>query len=86
MSGLEINLHKCEQIQVGREDRGESFARILGCKLGKLPTKYLGLPLGATYKVKAMWDVVEEKLRRKLAAWKKQYLSKEGVTFQFTYQ
>lgn len=31
---------------------------ILGCKLSTLPIKYFGLPLGASFKSKEIWDSV----------------------------
>lgn len=64
LSGPKINLHKIKVIPIGKEVRGERLAKLLGCKLGKLPTTYLGLPLGASYKSKAMWDGVEERFRK----------------------
>ena len=30
------------------EDRQKKISRILGCQVGKLPSTYLGLPLGTT--------------------------------------
>ena len=51
---------------------------VLGCKQGFLPMKYLGLPLGAKYKDKTIWNPILEKMERKLASWKKLYLSKGG--------
>ena len=30
---------------------------ILGCKVGLLPSKYLGLPLGATFKSTIVWGL-----------------------------
>ena len=50
----------------------------LGCKVGTLPSVYLGLPLGAHHKVSSMWDGVEERMKRRLALWKRQYMSKGG--------
>ena len=47
-------------------------------EVGKLPPIYLGLPLGAPHKSVAVWDGVEERLRRRLAFWKRQYISKGG--------
>ena len=46
--------------------------------MGTLPSVYLGLPLGAKHKAMAMWDGVEARMRRRLALWKRQYLSKGG--------
>ena len=53
-------------------------AAVFGCKVGNLPTTYLGLPLGAPHNSCRVWDGVEERFKRKLATWKKQYLSKGG--------
>ena len=50
----------------------------LGCRVGQLPTVYLGLPLGVPNKAAYGWDGVEEKMRRRLALWKSQYISKGG--------
>ena len=78
ISKLKINLEKSELILVGRVPIMEELADILGCKMGLLPSKYLGLPLGSTFKSTTMWDLVEERMQRKLAKWKRQYLSKGG--------
>ena len=43
-----------------------------------LPMKYLGLPLGAKFKDKSIWNPILEKMERRLAGWKKLYLSKGG--------
>jgi hypothetical protein len=51
---------------------------ILGCGTSSLPLKYLGLLLRASYKAKSIWDVVVEKMERRLASWKRMYLSKGG--------
>ncbi|RVW76194.1 Transposon TX1 uncharacterized 149 kDa protein [Vitis vinifera] len=45
-SGLRINLEKSELIPVGRVHDIEDLALELGCKVGGLPSCYLGLPLG----------------------------------------
>ncbi|RVX23817.1 hypothetical protein CK203_000161 [Vitis vinifera] len=49
-SGLRINLAKSALIPVGQVDELEEMAAELGCRLGALPTVYLGLPLGAHHK------------------------------------
>ncbi|KAL6340700.1 hypothetical protein AAG906_014390 [Vitis piasezkii] len=54
------------------------MAMELGCRVGSLPSHYLGLPLGAPNKASSVWDGVEEKVRRRLARWKRQYISKGG--------
>jgi hypothetical protein len=50
----------------------------LGCKIGSLSMTYLGLPLGASFKSLPIWNRVIEKVERRLASWKKIYLSKGG--------
>ena len=39
---------------------------------------YLGMSLGAFYKSATIWNLILEKIERKLAEWKKLYLSKGG--------
>ncbi|RVX21575.1 putative ribonuclease H protein [Vitis vinifera] len=78
MSGLRINLDKGELIPMGCVNNVEELAAAIGCKVGSLPTSYLGLPLGAQYRSRAVWDGVEERMRKKLARWKSQYISKGG--------
>lgn len=76
ISGLSINLNKSELLPVGRVENVEVLASELGCKVGSLPSTYLGLPLGAPHKSVAVWDGVEERMRKKLALWKRQFISK----------
>ena len=40
--------------------------------------KYLGLPLGAQFKETTIWNPIIEKMERRLAGWKRLYLSKGG--------
>ena len=54
------------------------FLAILGCKQGSLPMKYLGFPLGAKFKDNTIWNPILEKMERRLAGWKRLYLSKGG--------
>ncbi|WJZ95322.1 hypothetical protein VitviT2T_014100 [Vitis vinifera] len=77
-SRLRINLNKSEILPVGRVENDELLAAKLGCKVGSLPSTYLGLPLGAWHKSVKVWDGVEERMRKKLALWKRQFISKGG--------
>ena len=77
-SGLRINLEKSEMIPVGRVLNIEGLALELGCKVGGIPSSYLGMPLGAAFNSLAVWDGVEERFRRRLAMWRRQYISKGG--------
>ena len=40
--------------------------------------KYLGLPLGANVRDRSIWNLIIEKVERRLAGWKRLYLSKGG--------
>ncbi|RVW49042.1 hypothetical protein CK203_080976 [Vitis vinifera] len=61
-SRLRVNLEKSELIPVGRVNDIEDLALELGCKVGGLPSCYLGLPLGAPFKskVKSKTEVGED--------------------------
>jgi len=78
MSGLRINLSKSELVPIGKVEDVESLTHILGCRIGSLPMTYLGMPLGASFKSISIWNGVIEKVERRLASWKKLYLSKGG--------
>jgi hypothetical protein len=54
----------------------DNLAHILGHRVATLPITYLGLPLGASFKATSIWNGVIEKVERRLAGWKKLYLSK----------
>jgi hypothetical protein len=78
VSGLKINLPKSTLVPVGPLDNVEQLAGVLGCGISSLPLKYLGLQLGASFKLKSMWTELEELVARRLAPWKRIYLSKGG--------
>jgi hypothetical protein len=78
VSGLKINLDKSVLVVVGIVDNMDDLAGILSCGASSLPLKYLGLPLGAPFKAKSSWDEIVEKIERRLASWKRLYLSKGG--------
>ena len=70
ISRLRINLDKSELIPMDSVENAEALAVELGCKVGSLPSTYLGLPLGAPHRSVVVWDGVEERLWKKLARWK----------------
>ncbi|RVW96590.1 putative ribonuclease H protein [Vitis vinifera] len=78
MSGLRVNLEKSELIPVGRVENVDELADEFGYRVGKLSSTYLGMSLGAPFKSVAAWDGTEERFRKKLAMWKRQYISKGG--------
>ncbi|KAL6322576.1 hypothetical protein AAG906_009887 [Vitis piasezkii] len=61
LSGWRVRLHNIEGLSLE-----------LGCKVGGLPSCYLGMPLGAAFNSLAMWDGVEERFCRRLVMWKRQ--------------
>jgi len=63
--GLKINFPKLEIVPI---DVGvvEGLASILGCRVASLLMKYLGLPLGASYKASTIWNDIIEKMEHHL--------------------
>jgi hypothetical protein len=76
--GLRVNLHKSEIVPVGEVSNLEEIVAVMGCQLSALPMTYLGLPLGAKLNFTIIWNPVIEKMERRLAGWKRLYLSKGG--------
>uniref|UniRef100_A0A2N9HY77 Reverse transcriptase zinc-binding domain-containing protein n=1 Tax=Fagus sylvatica TaxID=28930 RepID=A0A2N9HY77_FAGSY len=76
VSGLKINLSKSEIVPVGDVPHIVELRQILGCKQSVLPLQYLGLPLGSTFKEQTIWTPVLERVEKRLASWKRLYLSK----------
>lgn len=75
---------------VGHVPHQEELANIMNCSISSLPLKYMGLPLGASFNSKAIWDGVVEKMERRLASWKKLGSRRpsnpcQEHAFQFTY-
>ena len=64
-------------VPIGVVDDMGVLAGTLGCKIFALPLKYLCLLLGAPHKACTIWDI--EKMEKRLAAWKKLYLSKRSL-------
>jgi hypothetical protein len=73
---LKVNLSKLVLVPIGPLDNVGQLAGLLGCGPGEVPLKYLGLPLRASFKLKAMWAGLEDLMSRRLALWKMLYLSK----------
>ena len=69
---------KSEIIPIGEVEEVDEMAVELRCRVGQLPAVYLRLPLGSPNKASSLWDGVEERVRRRLALWKRQYISKGG--------
>lgn len=78
VSGLKVNWRKSSLCPVNEVRQIQSLAGILGCSLEKLPTTYLGMPLGSSHKALEIWDGILEKTERKLSRWKAQSLFRGG--------
>ncbi|XP_050277959.1 uncharacterized protein LOC126719454 [Quercus robur] len=78
VTGLKVNVLKSEMVPIGEVNNVHALAKILGCRIGTLPRTYLGMLLGASHKSLIIWNPILEKIKRKLAGWKKLYLSKGG--------
>ena len=76
VTSLKVNVSKSELVPIGEVNNVHALAEILGCQIGSLPMIYLGMPLGASHKSPSIWNHILENLHRKLAGWKKLYLSK----------
>lgn len=58
----------------------EALVAELGCRIGSLPTTYLGLPLGTGDKSLSIWDNIEERQCKRIVLWKRSFISKgEGI-------
>ena len=78
VSSLRVNLSKSSILPVGQVDNLQLLAGVLGCSIDSLPSSYLGLPLGAKFKDKSIWEPVVDRFERRLSGWKSKYLSKGG--------
>ncbi|GAB4825999.1 hypothetical protein Ancab_040347 [Ancistrocladus abbreviatus] len=78
-SGLKINFHKSSLMGVNVPECWlNAAAEILNCRIGIMPFKYLGLPVGALTGRKQTWNPLIKKVRGRLAAWKGKLLSLGG--------
>ena len=58
-------MEKSELIPIGRVENIDDLALDFGCRVGSLPSTYLGLPLSAPFKSVTVWDGVEECFHRR---------------------
>ncbi|XP_028064151.1 uncharacterized protein LOC114267310 [Camellia sinensis] len=75
ISGLKINFHTSIVGGVRVDDSLlDDFSLVSNCKAYKFPVKYRGLPLEANPRLKKTWQPVLQKLKSKLASWKRKML------------
>ena len=66
-TGLKINVGKSEIVPVGEVNNLDALANILQCRVGSLPMKYLGMPLGTSFKTASIWNPILEKMEKMLS-------------------
>jgi hypothetical protein len=78
-SGLKVNFWKSALIGVNVPSLFlEMASNFLNCRLGSIPFKYLGLPIGANPKSDATWEPLLESLRKRLFSWRNKHISLGG--------
>lgn len=79
LSGLRINFHKCDLVPIHfNEDDVPTYPQTFGCKVGRLPTKYLGVPLQYGNLRKEDLQPVVGKIIKRVAGWRVWLLSYGG--------
>jgi hypothetical protein len=76
LSSMRINFHKCDLVALNvDEQEAQLFSQILRCRLGKLPMKYLGVPLHFNKLRKEDLQPIVDKLIKKAAGWRGRLLN-----------
>ena len=57
-TGLKVNVGKSEIVPVGEVNDLDALANILHCRVGSLLMKYLGMPLGTSFKTASIWNPI----------------------------
>ena len=79
VSGVQVNYEKSSLFGIGVEtDSVLSMANLLGCKAEKLPTLFLGIPIGCNMSRIEKWDTIADKFMKKMSKWKAKTLSIGG--------
>jgi hypothetical protein len=75
LSGLKINFHKSEIFYFGEAKEVEhTYSQLFGCKVGSYPFKYLGITMQVTKLKNADWNILLERIEKKLSSWKGKHL------------
>ncbi|GAU44567.1 hypothetical protein TSUD_367230 [Trifolium subterraneum] len=79
VSGLKVNFHKSMLFGVNVADSWlHEAAVVMGCKHGRLPFMYLGLPIGGDERKLQFWYPLVDRIRKRLSGWKCKNLSFGG--------
>jgi hypothetical protein len=78
-SGLKVNFWKSSIIGVNVSNNFlDTAATFLNCRIGSLPFKYLGLPVGANPRLMSTWKPMVDAIRRRVGSWGNKFLSFGG--------
>ncbi|WJX67033.1 hypothetical protein P8452_51532 [Trifolium repens] len=79
VSGLKVNFWKSNILGVNVSHQFMSAASVfLNCRIGSIPFKYLGLPVGANIRREATWEPLLNSLRNRLGCWENRFISLGG--------
>lgn len=79
LTGLKVNFHKSEVFCLGEAaERQDSYSQMFTCQIGRLPMKYLGVPIDQVRIHNKDWKPVEEKIEKKLGCWQGKLLAIGG--------
>lgn len=74
--GFKVNWRKSSITRVNVDSSLlQSLANLLGYSVAEWPLKYLGFPLGGHSHLGSFWDLTIEKFEKRLAIWKRSYIS-----------
>jgi hypothetical protein len=75
LSGLKINFHKNEIFYFGEaKDYESQYEQLFGCKKGAFPFRYLGVPIHHRKLNNKDWEMIDERIEKRLSSWKGKYL------------
>ena len=66
-TGLKVNVGKSEIVPIGEVRNIQSLANILQYRVESLPMIYLDMPLGTLYKTPSIWNLILERMDKKLS-------------------
>jgi hypothetical protein len=79
VSGLKVNFWKSCVMGINVEDEFLAMAsEFLNCRIGGIPFKYLGLPVGANPRKMSTWEPMLNVIRGRLGGWGNKYVSLGG--------
>ena len=64
---MKVNVRRSEIVPIGEVNNLDALANILQCRVGSLPMKYLGMLLGTSFKTASIWNLILEKMEKKLS-------------------